>query len=86
MYEHYVRPRTDTAWAIPELQGYLPPCPDETSDLQTKAMFSLFCLLLFKPWRQLDDLLRDASPRFRQGVHATDDHACRTEALQQVYR
>ena len=65
--DHYRELETTRPWRIPELFGYMPPAPAETSPVEDKGRFALFTMLLFRPWRNPAlALVRWVSPTLEQ--------------------
>lgn len=55
-YDFYPRLRTGEPWRVPELRGRLPLKPDDSSTCNEKGQFALMVMLLFRPYRRLQDL------------------------------
>lgn len=54
-YNHYRTIRTQKPWRVPILNGRRPKLPDETSTADDKGRYAIFMMMLFRPWRDLDD-------------------------------
>ncbi len=60
-YPHYMRLLVENAWELPVLTGRLPKSPDADSVAEDRGMYSLWAMLLFRPWRSVvDDILQPA--------------------------
>ena len=69
-----------------ELLGKMPQCPHEDSTEQERAYFSVFCFMLFRPWRNQAQLLSECSQQFRAGFVASSSESTRKAIREVVFR
>ena len=58
-YDYYVHLLLQKAWKVPIVYGSLPRFPEADATCYDKGMYALMMMLLFKPYRTFDELLRD---------------------------
>jgi len=58
-YDDYRALLLQKAWRIPILLGKLVPCPKTESNAQEKGMYGLLLMLLFRPWRSPEGVLKE---------------------------
>ena len=58
-YGYYVRLKTHGSWKVPVLYGRSPAVPDDNASAAEKANYAFYLMLLFRPYRHIDDLIRD---------------------------
>jgi len=56
-YDHYRVLRLHSPWRIPVLCGGLPSTPTAASTAEEKGRFAIFMMMLFRPWRDLDNIV-----------------------------
>ena len=56
-YKFYVHLLTESAWHVPVLQGRLPRVPDVDAKIDQCGKYGLFLMMLFRPYRQVEDLI-----------------------------
>ena len=81
MYAYYAQLRTHAAWRVPLLQGRCPKIPDESATAAERGMYGLFIMLLFRPFRLVEDLV---SSCFRYPPVVTTEDAA-WESVWQTY-
>ena len=65
IYGFYHRLRTHEAWRVPVFYGKLPRVPHGDAPAAERGFYATFLMLLFRPHRVLEDIVRVA----RQSVH-----------------
>eukprot|EP00973_Karenia_brevis_P030581 4217739-Karenia_brevis.AAC.1 len=67
-YNHYRVLRTHRPWRVPILYGRMPRKPDDKSNAEDRGRYAVFMMLMFRPWRSVQEVRKWAGASIGSGV------------------